>query len=97
MAEVTVLALIKAKPGLEDTVKNELTALIEPTRKEPGCIGYSLHQNSEDQSRFMFYETWKSREDLDKHLAMPYLQALVAKADDLFDGPLDVSMWQVAD
>jgi len=66
--KVTVLALFKAKPGLEEEVKRELMALQGPTRSEEGCINYDLHQSKEDPSRFMFYENWKSQEDLDKHL-----------------------------
>ena len=59
------------------------TALQGPTRSEEGCINYDLHQSKEDLSRFMFYENWKSQEDLDKHLQMPYLTAFREKAGDL--------------
>ncbi len=51
--EVTVLALLKAKPGLEEEVKRELLALQRPTRFEEGCISYDLHRSKEDPSCFM--------------------------------------------
>ncbi len=92
---VTVVAMIKAKPGMEETVKAELLSLIEPTRSEAGCITYVCHQLTDDPSRFMFYENWRSKEDLDKHLQTPYLQGLVAKAEEMFAEPLDVSLWQI--
>jgi quinol monooxygenase YgiN len=93
--KVTVVAKIKAKPGLEETVKNELMSLVPPTRQEPGCINYDLHQSPEDQSLFVLYENWVSKEDLDKHLEMPYLNAIKAKADELLAEPLDITLWDM--
>ena len=89
---VTVLALLRAKPGLEEEVKRELMALQGPTRSEEGCINYDLHQSKEDPSRFMFYENWKSQEDLDKHLQMPYLTAFREKAGDLLAEPTRITL-----
>jgi len=43
--KVTVFALVQAKPGMEETVKQELLALIGPTRSEEECINYDLHQS----------------------------------------------------
>ncbi len=93
---VTVLALFKAKPGLEEEVKRELMALQGPTRSEEGCTNYDLHQSkSEDPSCFMFYENWKSREDLDKHLQMLHLTAFREKAGDLLAEPTSITLHEV--
>ncbi len=62
---ITVLALVKAKEGMEETVREELLALVNPTRSEPGCINYDLHQATDEKSLFMFYENWKSMDDLE--------------------------------
>jgi quinol monooxygenase YgiN len=51
-------------------------ALVEPTRKEPGCLGYNLHQSKSDKTQFMFYEQWASKEALAAHGQMPYMKAL---------------------
>jgi quinol monooxygenase YgiN len=91
---VAVVARIKAKEGLEEEVKQELISLVEPTHKEAGCIDYVLHQGTEDKSLFVFYENWTSKEALDEHLAMPYLQGFIAKADELLAEPLDVTLWE---
>ena len=90
--QVTVLALFKAKSGLEEEVKRELMALQGPARSEEGCINYDLHQSKENPSRFMFYENWKSQEDLDKHLQMPYLKAFREKAGDLLAEPTSMTL-----
>src|SRR5262249_57538971 len=53
--QVTVFALVKAKSGMEETVKKELSALVAPTLKEEGCINYDLHQSLDHAGHFRFY------------------------------------------
>ncbi len=97
MAEkkVTVLAYIKAKPGMEDKVREAVMNLVEPTRSEAGCINYDLHVSVDDKSRFMLYENWISKKDLDEHLEMPYLQDFIGKSEDLLAEPLEVVLWEM--
>ena len=76
---VILTAMVKAKPGEEEAVKEILLALVEPTRKETGCLGYNLHQSKSDKTQFMFYEQWASKEALDAHGKMPYMKALGGK------------------
>lgn len=93
--KVTVLAHINAKPGMADAVKQEVMALVSPTRQEPGCINYDLHQSSSDPCLFMLYENWKSIKDLEEHLELPYLKAFKEKADRLLAAPLDITLWDM--
>lgn len=81
---VTVMASFKAKEGKEEAALIELSALLDPTRQEAGCIQYDLHRSTDDPGIFVFYETWNSRQDLEAHLEMPYLQGLLGKVEDLF-------------
>ena len=97
MAEnkVTVVASFKAKPGMEGTVREAIEAVIAPTRAEPGCINYDLHQSTEDPSLYMLYENWVSKNDLDEHLAMPYLKDLIAKANDMLAEPVGIALYKM--
>ena len=92
--KVTVVARIKARKGMEETLNQELVALVAPTRSEKGCINYDLHRSADDRSVFMFYETWVSKEDLDKHLAMPYMKSHMEKAREALDGPAEIALWE---
>ncbi|MGD0826481.1 MAG: putative quinol monooxygenase [Desulfobaccales bacterium] len=94
-AKLTVVAKIKAKPGMEARVKEELLALVAPTRSEPGCVNYDLHQALDDKSAFVFYENWRSKRDLDEHLQMPYLQALLGKVDQILAQPVEITLWEM--
>jgi quinol monooxygenase YgiN len=93
--KVTVVARIKAKPGMEERVKEELLALVAPTRTEPGCLNYNLHQALDDTSSFVFYENWLSKQDLDEHLQKPHLRAFLMKEDHLLAQPMDITLWEM--
>ncbi|MCK4817457.1 antibiotic biosynthesis monooxygenase [bacterium] len=91
---VTVFARMKAKDGIEENVRKELMSLVPQTRSEEGCINYDLHQSVDEKTLFMFYENWRSKEDLDKHLEMPYLKSFLEKADKILAEPVDVTLWE---
>src|SRR5687767_11430265 len=91
---LTVVARIRAKAGKEVQVREALMALIAPTRAEKGCINYDLHQSTADPQLFLFHENWTTRAALDEHLQQPHLQELGAKAEGLFDGPVEITTWE---
>jgi quinol monooxygenase YgiN len=93
--KVTVLALVKAKEGMEETVREELLSLVNPTRSEPGCMNYDLHQATEDKTLFMFYENWKSMEDLEKHRKTAHLRTFREKAGGLLEKPIEVTLFEM--
>jgi quinol monooxygenase YgiN len=91
---VSVIARMKAQQGKESQVRQELAALIGPTRSEPGCISYILHESAEDQTSFMFYEHWADKKDLDEHLKKPYIKTFMDRAAKLLDGPVRITLWK---
>ena len=93
--KVTVLARFKAKAGREEQLKQAILACVAPTRAEAGCINYDLHQHEGDKGDLILYENWRSKEDLDVHLEMPYLQELKAKAGELCSQPIEITLWEM--
>lgn len=94
---LTVVARIRAKAGKEEEVREALLTFIEPTRAEAGCVNYDLHRSLEDPALFLFHENWVSQEALHQHLQMPHIQAVVARAEELLDGPVDITLWEGLD
>ena len=92
--EITLIAKITAKPGLEKIVLAELQALIAPTRAEPGCLQYDLHCSVENVSSFLFVERWRSQADIANHFDMPYLKALKAKESEILAQPVEITLWK---
>ena len=91
---VTVTAQIKAKKGMEERLRKELIALVDPTRSETGCIIYDLYRDHENKSLFMFYESWKSKGDLEQHLRKTYIKRFMEKAEELLAEPVTISLWE---
>lgn len=54
-----MIVKFEVKKDKIDFVKNELIKILEPTRKEIGCLRYDLHQDIDNPSIFMFYEIWE--------------------------------------
>lgn len=93
--KVTVIARMKAKKGMEETVKKVLLSLVSPSRADAGCINYDLHQSADDKGSFLFYENWTSKDNLDKHLQTPHLKAFMEKADSILAEPAEVTLWEM--
>lgn len=93
--KVTILAQIKAKKGMEEKLRQQSLALVAPTRSEPGCINYELHQGDNDKSLLIFYESWVSKKDLEKHLEMPYMKDWFEKAKTLATGSPEITWLEI--
>jgi quinol monooxygenase YgiN len=76
--QLIVVGKVVAKNESVEIVKSELMKLIEPTRKEDGCIEYKLHQDNEVPARFIFYETWESLAHLEKHMNTDHFKNFVS-------------------
>jgi quinol monooxygenase YgiN len=87
--ELTALGIIRAKPGKSREVGRRLQALVAPTRAEPGCVAYDLHQSTDDPSVWVIIEAWRSASDLDAHIATAHMAGFLAGSDEVLDGPPD--------
>lgn len=87
---ISIVARVKAKSGIEDEVFTTLKSLVEPTRKEQGCISYVLHRSLDDPTLFIFYEQWSSREDIDRHMHAAHIAPILSSADQILAEPLDI-------
>ena len=68
-----VVAIAETSSDMAENLKSICLGLIEPTRKEEGCISYELYQDQDNPGRLVFIEEWQSKEHLDIHLKTPHL------------------------
>jgi quinol monooxygenase YgiN len=68
-----VIARAKANPDHVSQVREILSALVEPTRREPGCLNYELLQNNADPTEFVFVERWVSAAAERAHFSTPHI------------------------
>jgi quinol monooxygenase YgiN len=72
---LNVVAIAETSADRAEELKAVCLGLIEPTRKEEGCISYDLYQDITNPGKFTFIENWKSKEHLDIHMKTPHLVA----------------------
>jgi quinol monooxygenase YgiN len=84
---VYVMARIVARPDAVDALKQVLIALVEPSRREPGCISYALYERADAPNEFQTVEQWARQADADAHMATAHVQAAVAAAKPLLAQP----------
>jgi len=86
---VHVIATFLAAEGREAELESALRELIEPTRREAGCIRYDLLRSFPGVSpvELVFVEEWASVEALDAHGRMPHLQGLRERVQHLLAAP----------
>ncbi|KQY59879.1 antibiotic biosynthesis monooxygenase [Aeromicrobium sp. Root495] len=75
---IHVVAVITAKPGSEDAVREAMQGLVEPTRAEDGCIAYDLSESAAAAGTFITVEEWNDPADLDLHMATPHIQSALS-------------------
>ncbi len=97
MAENTIriIARIVANPDNAVQVCSILSDLVEPTRKETGCISYELLQNRADQTDFTFIEEWQSDAAIDAHLKTQHITNALTKLPGLILGEPDIRRYRV--
>jgi quinol monooxygenase YgiN len=82
------IAVLKAKSGKREALRQGLLALIEPTRAEAGNLDYVLFELRDESGTFYMREAFANQAALQTHFAAPYFQAFAATIDDLLAEPL---------
>lgn len=90
-----VVARLVARPEKIDEVRSLLSALVEPTRAEPGCIAYELLHNKQDPTDFTFVEEWTDTDALYAHLHTPHVREAIELVPDLLAGEPDIRSYDV--
>lgn len=88
--QLTVVAFLRAKEGKSEELGRRLSAVVEPTRREPGNLNYDLHRSCDDPNLWVLYENWASAAALDAHFETPYLKDLFGRLSEVTDGPPDI-------
>ncbi len=92
---IRVVARVVALPDKVEEVKSVLLRLIEPTRKEEGCIVYELLQNQADPTDFTFVEEWESQALLEAHLASAHIEEAESQLNGLVAAEPDIRLYQL--
>lgn len=95
MSKITVMAKVVAKQDAIEAVKTELLKLVAPTRQEKGCKEYKLHQDNDNPTVFVFYETWDSLACLERHMTTDHFKKYVIAVGSLIEEKVVHKMSQI--
>ena len=90
MAELTNAAFLNAQPGKSAQLGEELLKLVAPSRAEPGCLRYEIHQSNDDSNAWLILEDWRKPTDFDAHMRSAYVTAFLAKVPELCVGEVEI-------
>ncbi len=90
MSDLRVVAVIPAKAGSEDVVRDALTTLADDSRGHRGCTGYELFESGAAPGTFITVETWSDPADLEAHAGHPDVAAALAAARDHLAGDVAI-------
>jgi quinol monooxygenase YgiN len=91
---LTVVVQIKAKPGKESQLRQELLSLVAPSRKDAGCLNYDLHQALDNHALFLLHENWTTEAHLEQHLQKPDVKAMLAKLEQMVTESPQITLWK---
>ncbi len=75
MSEILYLtAIMKVKADKVNELKSAALAIVAGSRAEEGCVSYNVHQSIEDETVFIWRESWKSKAALDEHFNKDYFK-----------------------
>ncbi|RHJ28386.1 putative quinol monooxygenase [Lactococcus lactis] len=73
------MIIVNAKFYIKEDKKSqflkEIEGLISTSKKDEGCLEYSLYESADNQLEFVMIENWESQEAIEKHNTNPLLLA----------------------
>ena len=73
---------------LAQLVAELILGLVDPLRSEDGALEFHVHRDRADPQTFVIYEMYRSKGDLERHVAQPYTQEFIAAVRPYVEGPL---------
>lgn len=70
------------KENQRENFLSDAAELISETRKEEGCLSYTLYESLEERNTFIMVENWKDQLAIESHNQSPLLQKFVCKLAD---------------
>jgi quinol monooxygenase YgiN len=93
--DVTFLVTIALKPGAEEEFLDLLIPVLDAMRHEPTFVNAVLHQDPEDLTRFMIYETWADLDEVvEVQMHRQYRKAYWDRLPALLREPRRIETWR---
>ncbi|MDJ0691334.1 MAG: putative quinol monooxygenase [Xenococcaceae cyanobacterium MO_188.B32] len=92
---VRIVAHLVSLPEKVNELKSLLAPLIEPTRREKGCIQYKILQNREILNHFTLVEEWENQTLFEQHIASEHIQTVSDRINSLLAEKPNVGFYEL--
>ncbi|MBO4945430.1 MAG: antibiotic biosynthesis monooxygenase [Muribaculaceae bacterium] len=82
MIRLNVFFLVEEEKNKQPLIATA-TELVELSLHDKGCVAYDVFESCTIKNHLMICETWRSREDLDRHMQSEHFKRLVPKMQEL--------------
>jgi quinol monooxygenase YgiN len=83
--ELFLFARFQARPGQEAALRDAIRKVEEPTRLEPGCLGFEGFQSVRAPGEFYIHSRWRDRAAFDLHASLPHTVEFISTIEALID------------
>ena len=73
-----MIAVLDAKPGQADALRQLITELVAQVRREPGCVTFTPYQDHGHPGRFYLYEVYANLPAFRQHLRTAHVRRFIA-------------------
>lgn len=78
-----ITAKLIVKPGRKDDLIRLAQDLVKHSRKEEGCLSYSVFADQISENVILFFEEWADRQAIDRHSATAHFKAFMGNIPEL--------------
>ena len=88
---IVLFARLKVKKDAVEAAKLAALAIVQPSRDEAGNINYDFHQVIDDETIFVWHETWKDKAAIDFHGNSAHFKEFSQAIESLTEEPLQLT------
>ena len=81
-----MIAILDARPGLEDAFRAKIVELVRAVRQEPGCVTFVAYEARDTPGRFYLYEVYTDAAAFDAHLKTDHVHTFISAIPALSTG-----------
>lgn len=91
---LTVVAVMKAREGMEKEMEEAINALVPKVQTEEGTLVYAVHRGRKARGKFLFYERYPDKDALNTHGSTPHFAEFFGKIAPLLDGDPSIEVYE---
>lgn len=81
-----MIAVLDARPGMADQLRQSIAELVAHVRREPGCLAFNAYQARDTAGRFYLYEIYADAAAFRAHLQTDHVHRFITSLPHLSTG-----------